>query len=52
MRKQLELNGGLVLAALATGALLVPLAGWWSLIVAAAGCGTSFYIAEQFNKRR
>ena len=52
MRKKLETNGGLMLAMLTTGVLLAPFAGWWPLIGIAAACGTSVYIAEQFNKRR
>ena len=52
MRKQVELNGGLMLAMLGAGLLLVPLGGWLPLLGIAAACGTSLYIAEQFNKRR
>jgi hypothetical protein len=41
-----------MLAMLASGLLLVPLGGWLPLLAVAAACGTSVYIAEQFNKRR
>ena len=41
-----------MLAMLASGAILIPMMGWWPLIGVAAACGTSVYIAEQFNKRR
>ena len=52
MRKQLEINGGLMLTMLASGVLMIPMAGWWPLIGIAAACGTSVYIASQFNNRR
>ena len=52
MREKIEMNGGLVLAVLASGLLLVPLGGWLPLLGIAAACGTSVYIAGQFNKRR
>ena len=41
-----------MLAMLASGALLIPMMGWLPLIGVAAACGTSVYIAKQFNSRR
>ena len=51
MRKQIEMNGGLMFAILASGLLLVPLGGWLPLVAVAAACGTSLCIAKKFNKR-
>ena len=51
MRQQLELNGGLMLAMLCGGLLLVPLGGWMPLLAIAAVCGTSMYVASKFNSR-
>ena len=52
MRKQLEISGGLMFAMVVSGLILVPCMGWWPLVGVAAACGTSVYIAGQFNKRR
>jgi hypothetical protein len=52
VRKQLEVNGKLMLAMLGTGVLLAPLAGWWPLIGIAAACGSWIYVADKLNNRR
>jgi hypothetical protein len=52
VRKRLETNGGLMLAMLASGLLLVPIMGWWPLFGVAAACGTAVYLTKQFNDRR
>jgi len=41
-----------MLTMLATGVMLVPTMGLWPLVGIAAVCGTTLYVAEQFNKRR
>jgi hypothetical protein len=52
VRKQVELNGGLMLAMLGAGVLLVPSMGWMPLVTIAVACGTSVYIVKRFNDRR
>jgi hypothetical protein len=52
MRQKLELDGGLILAMLGSGLLMVPLGGWLPFIVVAAACGASVYFVNQFNARR
>jgi len=49
---KLEIDGGLVLAMIGGGLLMVPSFGLLPLLGIAAAIGTSIYIAEQFNSRR
>ncbi len=52
VRKQLEVNGKLMLAMLGAGVLLVRLGGLTPLFAVAAACGTWIYIVNKFNNRR
>jgi hypothetical protein len=52
VRRKLELDGGLILAMLGSGLLMVPLGGWLPFILVAAACGASVYVVNMFNARR
>ena len=52
MRKQLEVNGKLMLAMLVRRRASGPARGLMPLFAVAAACGTWIYIVNKFNNRR
>jgi hypothetical protein len=49
--EKLEIDGGLVLAAVASGLLAIPILGWLPLLAIGAAIGTAIYITDNIRPR-
>jgi hypothetical protein len=49
--EKLEIDGGLVLAAVASGLLAIPIFGWLPLLAIGAAIGTAIYITDNIRPR-